>query len=529
MVTLKKLLSRVAIIIKNKKNNQSNDNALNSEDLKNRNLLIDLNNSNTKKNNQNNQNKNHNSNKLVPNSHNMKKSIRHVFWVMFFLVMLLIYNLVKFVIFDATDIVSNSYNPRVNVMDSEVKRGDIKDFSGEILATSVFNNDAYNRVYPEKEIVATITGAISSSVKKIGIESSYNFELETIENELLQRTKNVFTEEEIIANSVVTTIDLNLQKYIYSLLKNQKGAVVVSDSSTGEILSIVSNPSYDPNLLEENFYDLESDDKLPLLNRATSGVYPPGSTFKLITTVAAMRTMDNFSEYTYVCCGSGDYGESHIPCYNGVSHGEIGIIDALKYSCNTFFAEVSTIIGGDAILETANSMFLNEDFYYIFTTNKSNVSLDGNSPLSELSETAIGQGKTVVTPLYMNMFTSAIANGGLMMKPYLMHHIETESGKRTNITIPEKIGTILYKDEVALLKDAMKKVVDEGTGKAAAVIDVDIYGKTGTAQTSSGLSHSWFCGFKSEENKNIAVTVILENAENNMTAASVAGDIFEFL
>ncbi len=455
----------------------------------------------------------------------MKNSIKKIFWLISLMFFLVIIWLGKINFIDREKFNVNPYNPRLQYTDTTIKRGNIKDINGEVIAESEYTENGYIRNYPRSRMAAHITGY--SAVGKTGVEAAENFELETVDNEVLQRILNAFTGTEVKGNDVVLTVDMDIQSIAGDLLGEQKGAIVVMEPSTGRILAMQSYPDFNPNTILDDWDNLKSDEDSPLINRTTQGLYPPGSTFKMVTAIAAMEYLDDWETFTVECDGEAEFNDKVIHCYNNKAHGTVDMHDAMAQSCNCYFAEIGKRIGGENLRKVADRLFANSSIGFDMPSSQSSVVIDKSSSESELVETSIGQGKTVVTPMYMATLVSAVANGGIMKKPYIVDHIENYEGEVLKTTIPETIGEVMTYEEATALRDMMIDVVNEGTGTEASLKGYQAAGKTGTAENESGIDHSWFVGFAPAENPEVAVAVILENAEGNKKATPIAGKIMQ--
>ena len=427
---------------------------------------------------------------------------------------------------DRERISTNSYNPRLGFYDENVKRGTIYDANMTPLAYSVFNGSEYERKYPFGSLASHIIGYRSAG--RSGIEATENYRLENVSDQLKQRIMYVTKKDEILADGVVLTIDVALQKRLDAALGTNKGAAIVMEPSTGRILAMKSYPDFDPNGIADNWEDLRSREDSPLLNRATQGLYPPGSTFKVVTTLAAMEKVGfDLSNFKVDCKGEANFQNKIIHCYNGKAHGEQDIHQAMANSCNTFFATLGKEIGGDQLRTVADQLLVNEKLPFQLPNSSSSVVITGESTESELVETAIGQGKTVVTPLYMACLYASIANNGMMMRPYIVDHYVNNKGDTIGQNLPKKFGQVMTETQAQQLCGYLKEVIDHGTGSPAAVSGIDIAGKTGTAENPSGSDHSWFIGFGPYESPQVVVAVVLENAKEGQRATLIAHNIFQ--
>jgi peptidoglycan glycosyltransferase len=482
----------------------------------------------------------------------MKRTIKKVFWIYTLLFVITIGYLCKVSLVDSKDYITNSYNPRLNKVSEYIKRGSITDINGEVLAYSQKDETGkYQRYYNESSIFSNITGYTSKG--KTGVEAKYNFMLETVSSELLQRIKDAFAGTEISGDNVVLTIDADLQRLAAEKLGTSKGAIVVMEPSSGKVMSMVTYPNFDANTLTEDWDRLNSPDSdSPLLNRATQGLYPPGSIFKILTAATAIKEDPDYVNYSMVCEGIKYFNSStRIRCYDSKAHGHEDMTKAFAKSCNTYFSTIGTMLGIEKLNAQAYNFMFNRGLEFPLEYSKSSFSLSLDSNLSAVVETSIGQGKTLVTPLHMAMITSAVANGGIMMKPYIVDHSESQSGGIKNRTIPEKLTEIMTADEAAQITELMKEVVNSGTATDVAFTitqsdistsgsatstsalglptgKVQVAAKTGTAENAGGDDHAWFVAFAPADNPKIAVAVVLENAGHGSKAIAAARDIMKY-
>ncbi len=460
----------------------------------------------------------------------MNQNIKHMFWLIFTLFVMLIIFMCKFMFFDSAEIVANSYNPRLKMADNSVKRGNIVDAEGVVLAQSSKLIDTYVRNYPFDNYFSHVVGF--SDMGRAGVELKYNFELQTLNFEVVQRLRSVLNKRELICNSVVLTINSGMQQFIYDNLGKAKGAGVVIEPSTGKVLALVSKPDFNPNNIASDWKELTGDKTSPLLNRATQGLYPPGSIYKILTAQAIMQEIGE--EATYECKGKETFGEKVIHCYNDNAHGTVNLKKALAVSCNTFFAKFGLEIGVEKLKTVSEAAYFNKDFEYLLEHKPSSFALNESSDTNEIVQTAIGQGKTLTSPLHMASIAAAVANGGLMMRPYVFDHLkaynlegeESESGK----VFPKVLSQVFSFDEAQSLTDMMIEVVEIGTAKDIKLPNVSIAAKTGTAQNAAGEDHGWVVAFAPADNPKLAVCILLENSNGPKNALTIVKQFFnEFL
>ncbi len=441
-----------------------------------------------------------------------------------------------FQVFKSEDFINNTYNSRQETFAETVLRGRILSSDGEVLAeTKVDAKGNESRVYPYDNMFSHIVGYSTEKYGRAGIESWANFNLLRSNTNFIEKTVDEVTEEKSEGDNVVTTLNTQLQEISYRALGDYKGAVIAMEPSTGKILSVVSKPDFNPNTIAENWDRIVEDEKeeSALVNRATQGLYPPGSTFKILTTLAYVRENPlSYNDYSYTCTGSIQEGSNKLSCFSGEVHGNVDLKQSFSESCNTSFANMGLTIDSLDFAKTCEGMLFNQALPVVkLDSSKSSFVLNDNSPASEIMETAIGQGQTLVTPLHMLMITSAIANDGVLMKPYVIDHTENADGMVVKNYRPSTYGSIMTSDEASLMQEYMSEVVSSGTGTKLKDMSYSAAGKTGSAEYGKvkGESHAWFVGYAHRDDKeDIAVAVIVEGAGIGSTyAVPIAKEVFD--
>ena len=426
------------------------------------------------------------------------------------------------------DIIRSPYNARQDSYADRVVRGKILDKEGNVLAqTNVSEDGTETREYPYGNMFAHVVGY--SVQGKSGLESVENFELLTSNAFFLEKIKNEFQDKKNMGDSVVTTLNLELQEAAYDALGNYKGAVVVMEPSTGKILAMVSKPDFDPNTVADNWDFLNTDQDSVLLNRATQGQYAPGSTFKVVTALEYMRENPDYENYGYNCTGAIEKDGVTIRCYNGHVHGQVGFQDSLAYSCNTSFSNIGLSLDIKNFRETSKELLFNSKLPSVLPYSKSSFSLEPGAGSADKMMTAMGQGKTQVSPYHMALITSAIANGGTLMKPYLVDSVTNYTGAVIDKNKPEKYKSLMTSEDAAKLKQYMSAVVDYGTASVLSGQSYTAAGKTGTAEYSSDKEkdHSWFIGMTNVDNPELVISVIIESSDGTAKAVDVAKQVFD--
>lgn len=423
--------------------------------------------------------------------------------------------LMYFIAIDSSSVINNSHNSRQELLAQRVVRGKIYSANREVLAETIVNSDkTETRNYPYGSLFAHVVGF--STHGKTGIESMENFNLLTSNAFVTERLQHTISDEKNIGDNVVTTLDLKLQQAADEALGVYRGAIVVMDPKTGKILSMVSKPDFDPNTVDAQWDSMTADTESgTLVNRATLGLYPGGSTFKIVTALAYIREhMEDYEQYQYQCNGHFTKEDQVINCYHGIRHGQVDLKQSFADSCNSSFANISTELDRKKFQETCESLLFNTELPLDFSYKQSYVPINRNSDLEEVMQTAIGQGKTQVTPIHMAMITSAIANDGVLMKPYVVEKIENYNQDIIKEYKPDTYGKLMTAEEAEILQTFMKEVVQSGTGTKLKGLSYEAAGKTGSAEytTDKSESHAWFTGYAVQGDRSIVVTIVVEGA-----------------
>ncbi len=431
----------------------------------------------------------------------------------------------------ADDLNSNVYNTKQDANTDKYIRGPILSADGSVLAeTRVGEDGTETRVYPYANVFAHVIGYATNG--KSGLEATSNYDLLASHASVLTQLKES-DEEKQMGDSVVVTLNATLQNAAYQALGGYNGAVVALEPKTGKILAMVSKPDYDPNAIEEIWESVVTDSSSSvLLNRATQGLYPPGSTFKILTTLAFMRQQPNaYTQFQFNCNARLTVEDVTINCYNQTAHGEEDLKGAFAHSCNTAFAQIGLDLDNEEFHALCEDFLFNKALPASMQHSTSQFVLDKDSSLGEQMTTAIGQGNTLVTPLHMALITSTVANGGILMKPYLIDHIEAFDGTMVSKNSPSKYKRLMTTEEARLLTEDMKETVATGTATALSWYNYTAAGKTGSAEYGANGNegtHSWFVGFSNVDDPDLVVAVIAEDGgTGSQTAVPIASEIFQ--
>lgn len=477
---------------------------------------------------------NNNSNKKTSNSskgtNNSNRGIMNIAYVFVGLIMIMLFYYSYFMLVESKEVINNAYNKRQDVLSEQVVRGEIVSAEGKALAyTRVDKEGKEKRIYPYGSMFSHIVGRVDRG--RAGLESSENFRLLTSSENGIKKIYTEVSGEKNNGDRVVTTLNAKLQEIAYQALGKRKGAIVIMEPSSGKILAMVSKPDYDPNSIGEDWNSLvdENSSDSALLNRAAQGLYPPGSIFKILTTLEFIRENKNYETYSYTCKGHDIFNGVSIKCYNNRAHGEENLIESFAKSCNTSYANIGTKLNVESFRKLCDSFLFNNALPINLVHNKSSFVLNKNSDSGEIPQTVIGQGKTQITPLHAALLVSTIANGGAMMKPYVVDRIENVNGTVIQKNMPELYQKIITAEEAEILTTYMSEVVKNGTATAINKKGYDAAGKTGSAEYEEGKpAHAWFVGFAPARNPQIAVSIIVEGVGTGSEyAVPIADKIFD--
>jgi peptidoglycan glycosyltransferase len=410
---------------------------------------------------------------------------------------------------------------------------------GQAIAKSVSVEDQYRflRTYPQDKLYAQTTGFYSYAVgAPYGLEHAADDLLSGDADTLfVRRVTDLITGRKTSGATIELTIDPKAQAAADKALGDSKGAVVALDPKTGAILAMVSHPSYDPNPLSSHDLNkaskawqvLSNDKDKAYLNRTINGVYPPGSTFKVVTAAAALENgvvSDENSTVPGPASLDLPLTSTNLPNEDGRACGpnnETTLIHALEISCNTTFGSLGLDLGGEKLRAQAAKFGFGDALQIPMRVSVSSVPADLNAP--QAAQAAIGQYDVRATPLQMAMVAAGIGNKGSVMTPYLI-----QSVRSANLDIiesapdPVELSQAVSEQTASTLTKMMVSVVDNGSGARARIPGVDVAGKTGTAQHDPGKPpHAWFISFAPAVNPKVAVAVVVE--DGGVTGSEIGG------
>ncbi|HET7477613.1 MAG TPA: penicillin-binding protein 2 [Dermatophilaceae bacterium] len=430
----------------------------------------------------------------------------------------------------ATELHDRPGNRRTLLADYSRERGSIL-VGGSAIAKSTPTKDdlKYLRSYPRARLYSQVTGYYSFVYGAGGgLEGASDAFLSGSSDKLFyRRMVDLLTGRPPSGASLELTLDPKAQQAADQALGDQRGAVVALDPRTGAVLAMVSHPQYDPNRLsshnlksvQQAWADLTADERQPLVNRAVAGnLYPPGSVFKIVTAAAALESGTYTKDSELPGPAVLDLPQTSVGLPNSGrsacgANGRTTLLHALEVSCNTAFGWLGLQLGGDALRTQAAKFGFGTTLQLPLRVTASSFPDNPNPP--QTAQSAIGQFDVRVTPMQVAMVSAAVANGGVVMRPYLVKDVRSAALDVIEQTAPEQLGTAVTPQTAATLTEMMTAVVQSGTGTRAQVAGVQVAGKTGTAQHGEGTNpHAWFTAFAPAQDPKVAVAVVVEDGGN---------------
>ena len=453
----------------------------------------------------------------------------------------------------AGDLADRQDNQIERVAQFTIKRGEIRS-QGTVLARNraqkVGGRTLFFREYPEQGLAVHVHGYSTQSRFRTGLERSMNdyltgsnANLSTVLDTALDRLKGATIE----GNALRLTLNPKAQRTALNALGSRCGAIVALEPSTGKVLVMASSPTYDPNLVEEDFdrvLRVRADCKRPdaLLNRATAGLYAPGSTFKVLTAAAAIDSGRFQPDSSFVDPGYCEVYGKRVNNYDTSSpFGRLDLKTALKHSVNSVFCNIGKELGAKLLVDYAKRFGFYSTPPLETPANErapSGLWQDGElfDPKQDTDvdpgRFAFGQERLLVTPLQMAMLAATIANNGVVMRPFVVDRIVAPDGSIVVRTKPQELGRAVKAETAQAVAAMMKEAVEGGTGTAAKISGLTVGGKTGTAETGiDGLNTTWFISYAGKERPDVAIAVVVEqqNSTGGATAAPVARDVLQAL
>ena len=454
----------------------------------------------------------------------MNAPIRRVAFVALLMFALLLANGTYAVLFRQDSLAAEPQNRRVRDAEFAQDRGAILAAGKTEIAVTEPAKDRFKfqRTYPAGSLYAPVTGYYSYDHASSGLESSYNTQLAgTADALFVRRLIDLAANRAPQGASVQTTIVPKMQEAAARALGDQKGAVVALDPATGAVLAMVTSPTYDPNDIAS--HDIEGagrayqreagNDDRPLANRAAREIYPPGSTFKLVTAAAALAEGQGpdakvASPDRLRLPGTNTF----LPNSTSCGGSSITLTQALKVSCNTAFANLGLEVGQDKLREQAQRFGF--DQRHLADLSGAASKFPDDLDPAQLALSSIGQFDVAASPLQVAMVTAGIANDGVVMDPYLVSMVQAPDLKPLSTHEPTVLSRAMTTENAEELQSMMVQVVASGTGGNGAIPGVAVGGKTGTAQSDPKRKpFAWFTSFAPAEDPKVAVAVVVEDAD----------------
>jgi peptidoglycan glycosyltransferase len=453
----------------------------------------------------------------------------------------------QWTVFGAEDLKQQSANKRPLFKAQQIKRGRITAADGTLIARSVGTGQGasrqYVREYPLGELFGHPVGYNFVEQGNSEFEQFHNDELTGEDSEFTTLFDELRGRKQVGRN-VSTSLDPTAQQTAFDLLAGRPGAVVAIEPDTGRVRAMASQPPYDPNLIPEQLSELNADPGSSLVNRATQSPYPPGSTFKLVTATAALDSGNIDLDTLIDAPASLTVQGQPLANSGGSAFGEINVTTALTNSVNTFFAKLGRRVGEETLYEYMDRFGFNSKPDIDLPSTQlatSGVFGPDRRPLRadegvDISRIAIGQERLLTTPLQMAEVAATIANDGDLMKPRIWDTVSDVDGRTVDTMEPSRQSEVMSEETASQLTEAMRAVVNEGTGTAAALSGIDVAGKTGTAEVMreecAGLpNQAWFVGFAPADDPQIAVAATVEctDGQGGTVAAPIAAGVMQTL
>ncbi len=431
------------------------------------------------------------------------------------------------------------FNPRLVAAIRDRPRGLIVDSAGGVLAESVRTPDGYQRRYRDRTL-AHVVGYASSKFGTSGIEAAYSDSLVGRDaGDPLAAWRARYLGERDAPGAVVLGIDPKVQRAAALALAGRRGAIIALDPRTGAIIASVSFPDYDPNQIVDPatedlaWQQVNGNVDRPLIDRARAGLYPPGSTFKLVTGAAALENgVDPEARVRVDDPWQADRSWGDYYVRSGAhAHGDFTMADGYRLSENIYFAKVGLQIGGLKLAEYAQRFGIGAAPRCDIAAAKGQLSNTGSLDRPTLvADTSYGQGELLASPLQMALVAAAIGRGGVMPTPHYALEVRDGAGNTIRTIAPAASGQVIRPDTAARITQYLVGAV-EGPGAfafGAKIPGVHVAGKTGTAENPAGAPHGWFVGFAPAEAPVVAVAVIIENsAQGGVDAAPLGGKVMQ--
>ncbi len=455
----------------------------------------------------------------------MNRAMSSVFIITAVLFVALVVNLTWIMVVRAQWFQDRPENKRGIAKEMKIRRGEILAYDGSTIAGSVRRSGYYYRDYPQGTVAPQLIGYSSVRYGRNGIEEQLNDELTGQSTDLgVQSWIDRLLGRKPKGASVQLTLVPAVQKEAQKALSGQTGAIIVLDPQTGALIASASAPTYDPANLEDDWARLSNDPGAPLLNRPTQGLYTPGSAFKVVTATSALDNGKVTPDTEFIDTGTYVVFGGKVTNYGGAVFGPNDFTTALTYSINTTFGKVGNLLGRKRLVSSMQRfgfyqtppLPLPQGMVVPSGRYGKNGLLSPDAFMDPLAVAwaAVGQEQLLSTPLQMALVAAGVANDGRVMKPYYTQQIVAASGAVVQKSQPQQWLVAMKPLTASQLNVMMQRVVNAGTGTAAALEGIQVAGKTGTAERGDGSNLAWFIGFAPADDPQVAIAVVIEDTQS---------------
>ena len=485
----------------------------------------------------------------------MNRQLTRVAWTAMALIVALVVGTTYWQTWARPGLAARQDNEIQRVAEFEVRRGLILTPNRRLATNRIERKKErtyYFRRYPQGKLAAHVVGYSTVSRSRAGLEKSLNGTLTGTDralSDLVDQQLDELKGEPIVGDTVITTLDLRAQRVALEELGRTCGAVAALDPRSGKLLVMASSPSYDPNLVENRFGEIgkitaDCRPAAPLVNRASQGLYAPGSTFKVVTLAAALESNRYAPDSTFVDPGYClAYGKRVNNFDTSSPFGTLTLATALQYSVNSVFCNIGKALGAKRILEQSRKFGFYErppletpeaERYPSGLYRRGDLWYPARDPDVDAGRMAFGQERMLVTPLQMAMVAAGIGNAGIVMKPWVVDKVVSPRGNTVSRTRQERLDRAVGPVNARDIGNMMVRAVEAGTGTAARIPGYRVGGKTGTAETGvAGRNTTWFIAFAGRPGARpeVAIAVALEgqSSTGGATAAPIARAVMEAL
>lgn len=463
----------------------------------------------------------------------LNKNLKIVLNIFSILFLIVISSLIYFLVFKSTYYETHELNRRLYKERDRYIRGSILDRNGEIIAYT--DKESKKRIYPYGESLLHPLGYFDVKYGLSGLEQTLDEYLREPSGVISKVRRFLNKENNNHGSDVKLTLDVDIQKYAYDILGDNKGAIVLMNPKTGEIYALVSKPSFDPNLIRELWDDISNSSNSPFYNRAINGQYPPGSIFKVITSASAIDNINGVLDRVFEDNGFISFNnDEKLYNQNRKAYDRITLKEAFVNSSNVVFGNFALELGNDKLRNYAERFYFNRSMSVEFLNiSKSYFPKLNKNEEGLIAQTGIGQGSILSTPFMMATISSIIANKGMLKKPYIVSEILDSNSNIINKTRERNLSRVISIKTSNIILDYMKSVVSTNLSHIKEFSYIKAAGKTGTADHKKngidGIPHSVFVGFAPYDDPKVSIaTIVEEGGEGRGVASEISAKVMYY-